>query len=155
MLEGLPKILVVDACILFSFFKKDSDRRRVIGELSNTGCRLISPAFVFEELGRNKGRIKKFSRINDLGFAFLYSLLERMIDSFPESVYNEFLPEANRISPHGRESRKDDPYFALALRFNSPIWSDEKEFKKQSRVKVFTTRELVEYLEGSSIEGLR
>jgi len=56
-----------------------------------------------------------------------------------------FLSPANKISPHG-EQTKDDPYFALALAFNSPIWSDESEFKQQSRVKVFSTKELVELL---------
>ncbi len=141
MLEKLPRILIVDACILFSFFKKDSDRRMVIEELSNLGCRLISPEFVFEELARNEERTKKFAKINDLEFAFLFSLLERKIESFPEEVYKEFLSEANEISPHGEQVR-DDPYFALALAFNSPIWSDESEFKQQSKVKVFNTDEL-------------
>jgi len=104
MLEKLPRILIVDACIFFSFFKQDSDRRRIIEELSNLGCRLISPEFVFEELAKNEGRIKKFGKINDLGFAFLFSLLERKIESFPEDVYKEFLSDANEISPHGEQT---------------------------------------------------
>ena len=56
--------------------------------------------------------------------------------------------EANKISPHGEET-KDDPYFALALAFNFPIWSDEGAFRKQSKVKVFTTAELLKLLEKS------
>jgi len=49
MPEKLPRLLIVDACILFSFFKSDSIRRRIIEELPNFGCRLISPAFAFKE----------------------------------------------------------------------------------------------------------
>ena len=46
------------------------------------------------------------------------------------------------ISPHS----KDIEYFALALKSNCAIWSDEKALKKQSKVKVLTTSELVKEL---------
>ena len=147
MSEKLPRILVVDACILFSFFKRGSERRRIVEELSNVGCRLISPEFVFEELVKNKVRIKKFGKINELGFTFLFSLLDRKIESFPEEAYTEFLQEAGKISPHDRAVAKDDPYFALALAFNASIWSDETAFKQQSKVKIFDTSKLAELLD--------
>ena len=47
-----------------------------------------------------------------------------------------------KISPHS----KDVPYFALALAFNAAIWSDEKAFKKQNKVKIFSTEELKKIL---------
>jgi len=146
MLEKLPRILIVDACIMFSFFRRDSDRRWIVGKLSDLGCKLVCPQFAFEELVGKKERIKKYGKVNDLGFTFLFSLLERKIESFPEESYREFLPEANKISPHGEQVTKDDPYFALALAFNLPIWSDELAFKSQSRIRVFETRELLELL---------
>lgn len=142
----LPKLLVVDACILFSFFKNGSDRRKIIEKLSNSGCSLISPVFVFEELAKNKEKVKKFAKLDESAFAFLFSLLELKIESFSKDAYEEFLPEANTISPHG-EHEKDDPYFALALAFNSPIWSDEGAFKRQHKVKIFSTRELARLLD--------
>lgn len=145
MLERLPRTLIVDACILFSFFKSGSDRRRIIEELSNLGCRLISPEFVFEELAKNEGRIKQFAKVNELRFVFLFSLLEKRMELFPKEAYAGFSTEANKISPHGKQT-KDDPYFALALAFNSPIWSDESEFKRQSKVKIFSTKELAKLI---------
>ena len=145
MPEELPKILIVDASILFSFFRKNSTRRKVVEKLSEFGCKLISPEFVFKELSDKRERIKKFGEVNELAFAFLFSLLDRRVESFPEDAYKNFLPEANKISPHG-EDTKDDPYFALALSLNCAIWSDEKAFKKQSKVKIFTTSELIKEL---------
>ncbi len=53
-----------------------------------------------------------------------------------------FLSEAKEIAPH----KKDVPYFTLALAFNAGIWSDEKAFKNQTRVKVFSTEELKKIL---------
>ena len=144
-MDSVPRLLVVDASILFSFFKTDSVRRQVIKELPRRGCRLVSPDFVLEELSKGRERIKRFSELNELRFAFLLSLLEREIEPFPKEVYERFLSPANEISPHG-EHTKDDPYFALALAYNSPIWSDEEAFKQQSRVEVFSTKELAKLL---------
>ena len=139
-------IIVIDANILFSFFKSSSERRRLIEELPNLGCNLISPEFAFRELLGNEDRIKKFGKVNELAFKFLFSLLELKIESFSESVYKEFLSEANKISPHS-DSTEDDSYFALSLAFNKcPIWSDEEAFKNQSKVKIFNTKELIEEL---------
>lgn len=138
----LPDILVVDASILFSFFKRDSVRRDIIERLPLLGCRLISPQFAFTELSGEKERIIKYGKINESEFIFLFSLLERKIDSFPEEKYKSLLTEAAKLSPHG-EQTKDDAYFALALAFNSPIWSDEVAFKEQEKVKVLSTAELV------------
>ena len=151
MLEELPRILISDASILFSFFKKDSVRREVIERLSESGCKLISPEFVFKELADKKERIKKFGKVNELAFAFIFSLLDSKVESFPEKVYKEFLSEANKISPHAEET-KDDPYFALALALNCAIWSDEEAFKRQSRVKIFTTKDLFKLLKKSKSE---
>ncbi|MBI2499481.1 hypothetical protein HYV88_04535 [Candidatus Woesearchaeota archaeon] len=142
MSEKLPSLLVVDASILFSFFKKDSDRRVIIEILPSLGCKLISPEHMFEELSKEREKIKRFGGINELAFTFLFSLLDNKIESFSEDMYTEFLAEASKISPH-KDSTKDDSYFALALKLNCPIWSDETAFKQQARIKVFNTKELL------------
>ena len=149
MKAKLPSILVVNANILFSFFNEKSARRRLIKRLPRMGCELITPDFALEELMEDKERIKNFARINEDAFMFLFSLLERKImEIYPAEKYEESLSEAEKISPHGKDVHKDDPYFALALSFNAPIWSDEKAFKKQSKVKVFSTSDLISFLPG-------
>ena len=146
MPEELPRMLVADASILFSFFKSNSDRRAIIEELPALGSKLISPKFAFRELSGKKERIKKYGKINELAFSFIFSLLEKKVEPFSEETYREFLAEANKISPHA-EGTDDDPYFALALALNSSIWSDEIAFKRQSRIKVFNTKELSDLIE--------
>ena len=54
----------------------------------------------------------------------------------------EYSVAAREIAPH----EEDIPCFALALALNSPIWSNEKEFKSQSRIKVFSTSDIVNLL---------
>jgi predicted nucleic acid-binding protein len=138
----LPKSLVVDANILFSFFNKSSARRKIMLDVLNNGCRLQSPDFVIDELSKNKERILKFSRISGSAFDEMLAELHSAIETVPSVEYIGFLCKARDLSPHA----KDDAYFALALFSNNPIWSDEVEFKKQKSVIVFTTNELFSML---------
>ena len=144
-MASLPNELIIDANILFSFFKSDSVRRHLIEELLNNDCKLSSPEFALKELLSDKEKIIKFSGISESDFTFNFSILEKEIKVVLEDEYEEFLSEANKISPHNN-STKDDPYFALALSYNSPIWSDETAFKEQSKVKVFSTKDLLKLL---------
>lgn len=134
--------LVVDANILFSFFNSKSTRRDIIKSSSNLGIKLISPEFAFEELIKDKNRIQEYSGINETKFILFLSLLEKKIESVSKSEYDKYSSKAKEISPH----IKDVPYFALALALNCPIWSDEKAFKKQGKVKVYSTPELLKDL---------
>jgi len=138
----IPKILIVDANILFSFFKKESLRRELIERLPYIGYKLISPDYVFEELFNEKEKIMKFSKIDETIFLFLISLLQRKIEIISKTDYEMLLDKAKEITPH----KKDIPYFALALSLNAGIWSDEKAFRKQNKVKVFSTEELKKIL---------
>jgi len=143
-MESVPKKLVIDANILFSFFQHKSFRRYLIEELLNSDCELISPEFVFEELLNSKPKILKFSGIDNSDFDFLYSLLLSEIISVKSSKYFSSLSESDKISPHS--SKKDSPYFALALFSNCPIWSDEKAFLKQDKIRIFSTKDLLKLL---------
>ena len=129
--------LVVDANILFSFFNPRSLRRSLINSLSRTH-KLISPEYVFEELLRDKSRIMKASDIDASDFILFLSFLEMKMVVVPVSEYNSFMKAAEECAPH----KKDLPYFALALSCNCPIWSDEKDFQTQSRIKAISTSEI-------------
>ena len=134
--------LVIDANVLFSFFKEDSSRRKLVINMSLLGEELISPQYCFDELADDKERVKRYSGIDDKQFSKLLSTLETFILPVSETEYLEFAHEAEMLAPH----QKDAPYFALALLKNCTIWSDEKAFKKQGKVKVVTTAELLEGL---------
>jgi len=137
----LQNELIVDASILFSFFKKDSIRRQLTKDLLNKNCKLISPYFILEELRSEKDKILKFSKVSIGEFEFTLSTLKDEIELILKEEYQEFLTEAKKLSPHD----KDAPYFALSLSLNNcPIWSDEKAFKEQSKIKIFSTKELLE-----------
>ena len=138
----LPDKLILDANILFSFFNPNSSRFKIVEALIKKGIILISPDFVLEELLNNKEKIKGFAKISEEKFNLAFSSLKDNIEIIPEEKYKSLLPESRELSPH--DNTKDYPYFALSLSLNNcPIWSDELAFKKQSKVKIFSTKELL------------
>ncbi len=137
------KSLITDANILFSFFKKDSARRLIFEKLLMNGVAINVPYIVFLELSDNKKDIIKYSGISSSEFNILMSSLYKHLKIFDDEEFKEFLIDAKDLSPH----KKDIEYFALSLLLNNcPIWSDEISFKKQSKIKIFSTKELSEML---------
>ena len=67
---------------------------------------------------------------------------------FSRPEYTVKISEGLKLAPHP----KDAEYFALALKFDFPIWSNEKAFKKQSVVKVFSTSDLLAFLSKSQTQ---
>jgi len=136
----LPRSLIIDANTAFSFFKVDSTRKKILKKLLDRGVNLIAPYFIFEEIYKNREKIKKFSGISDGSFSINFSLLHECINSYTEESYNKSISRASLLATHN----KDVSYFALSLFLdNCPIWSDEKAFSNQSEIKIFSTEELL------------
>ena len=132
--------LVVDMNILFSFFKKDSFTRKL---LVKSDLKLYSPEYASYELNKYSGEIILKSK-TDIGIFELYKkVLSWFVEFIPVSEYRDFKREAESISP----DPEDTQYFALALRLNCGLWSNDKRLKKQSRVPVYNTEELFKLLE--------
>jgi predicted nucleic acid-binding protein len=131
--------LVVDAAIIFSFFKPDSFTRRLVKVLYVNRVKLYSPDYLFEELLSLKDKARESAGISEQEFLAAYILLETLIEAVPKEEYALFLPQAGEML---KEHRKDIPYFALALKLNCPLWSNEKKLKDQDRIVVHSTQEL-------------
>ncbi|MDI6886151.1 MAG: PIN domain-containing protein [archaeon] len=137
--------LVVDANILFSFFKKDSFTRRFI--LSHPEIELFTSLYVFEELEEHKGEIKSKARIDDTIFELSSKELSAYVTIVPLDEFKEFWEEAEQISPDPDNAQ----YLAVALSLDCAIWSNDKDLKeKQYRVVVVTTEELTKLLGNST-----
>ena len=129
-------ILVIDANPFIAGFLRNSGSRLII--LSGK-VRLYSPDWIEQEFNRNeKELVKKFSDTSK--FSETKRLLFTFLNIIPHSEYSPYIKEASNLTKH----TKDIPYFALALYLNCAIWSEERSFKKQSKVKVYSTSELLE-----------
>ena len=132
-------LLVADMNILFSFFKKHTFTRKL---LSNPNLELYSPIYALDELNKYSQELISKSKINTGTFELYKKVLSWFIKFIPVSEYKEFKDKADSISP----DPNDTQYFALALKLNCPIWSNDKKLKEQSEIKVLNTSELIELL---------
>jgi predicted nucleic acid-binding protein len=132
--------LVVDTNVLFSFFKKESKTRRLISNFEI--LEPVTPSFCIDELNEHKELICEKSRLSDSEFEEVLDDLLIFVKVFSLFEYKEFLSDAKTLSP----DPDDIDLFALALKLDCPIWAQEKAFKKQSKVKVFSTSDLVSFL---------
>lgn len=131
-------ILVVDAEVIFAALIARGFTLELIKILSEHGVDLISPDYVSEEIKRRKNKLIRFSGLSETQLDFVINLIFEKIKIVNREEYVQYLEEAEKLVPH----KRDIPYFALALAKNSAIWSNEKSFKKQSKVKVLSTNEL-------------
>src|SRR3989338_8893707 len=100
---------------------------------------LISPEYLFFEIGKHLDEILERSKLSPEELAKVFKFIKEEVDFFPFKEFNMFGDAAGKLAPHD----KDMQYFALALASEGAIWSDEAAFKKQSKVKVVNTEEVI------------
>ena len=133
--------LIVDANILFAALIKESTARWLIFHLD---AELIAPEFILEEIEKHKEEILKKSKLDEKELTSILEKLKERIVLLSDEVTITKLDEAFSLMKDIDEN--DCLFLAAALVTHSGIWSDDAHFKKQSKVKVWTTKELVQFL---------
>lgn len=142
MIELVLSKIVIDANIIFSALIKDSTTRYLI--TYSDDIQLITPHFIIQEISTH---LHEFSKRFNVEKYYLEKRTEEIfelgeIKTIKAEVFSDFMNEAMKLI----SDSKDTPYLALALKMNCPIWSNDKHFKKQSRVRVYSTQELLKEL---------
>jgi len=132
--------LVVDTNILISFFR-DNPVRFIIINSQFLNLELYSPEHCWKELLNIKSSISKYSKISSGQIDLTFKLLKKILVIFPDELSKEFESKAKQFIHN-----KDIPIFALALKLNCTIWSNEPRFKKQLSIKIFNTKDLRKFL---------
>ncbi|PIN77040.1 DNA-binding protein [Candidatus Woesearchaeota archaeon CG10_big_fil_rev_8_21_14_0_10_34_12] len=128
--------IVVDANIIFSSLIKGGKTAELLLSFS---LNLFTPEFVIEEIEEHKKEIFEKGMSEDELNSTL-SLIKEIIRIIPKEDFSDKLEEARNLSP----DVEDAVYFALALKLNCPIWSNDKRLKGQNLVKVYSTIDLTE-----------
>lgn len=136
--------LVVDANILFLFFKAESYTRKLLESLYLRGVRLYIPDFELDELLSLKTKICKYGKIDEDEFITSFILLLEIFEVIPKPQYEVFMPKAEKLLPG---HTKDMPHFALALSSGCAIWSNEKRFKEQPEVEILSTDDIKKFFD--------
>jgi predicted nucleic acid-binding protein len=129
--------LVVDANILFSLFIKSS---RIEELVFDDSLEMYAPEFIFEEFQIYEEYIISKTQRTSLEFQTLLHILKKRINIIPLKNFSEYIQEAKNISP----DINDIQYFALALKLQCPLWSNDKKLKtKQHCILVYSSQDLI------------
>ena len=134
--------LVVDANVLLASLLKEAITREL---LLDTRLRLYAPEHLISEtlhLLKRSASLRKRIHLSAKELEELFYLLTQEIETIPKKEFTSQMNEALKIAPH----KEDAPYLALALARNIPIWSNDRGIHAQSKVKVYTTKELISTL---------
>jgi len=134
--------LVVDANELFAgiIAKGKKLQSWTLDILFSDEVELFAPFRLLAELEKNRDEIRSKSGFSLSDFEAFVGILKLRVRFIPLEQFLDKTSEAKELAPH----LKDVEYFALALKLDCPIWAQEKAFKKQTAVDVFSTKDLIE-----------
>jgi len=127
--------LVIDANVLFSALIKDSFAYNLL--FSDT-FHIFTPEYIFTELEKHKDEILEKTERTTGEFFRLVETLKRRIVIVPLEELVPYVEEAEKLTPDS----DDMAYFALALKLNCAIWSNDKKLKDQNKIRIYNTHEL-------------
>ena len=128
--------LVIDTDILYSYFWKGSlTRSLIMGE----DFELFAPELALKEIKNYKSNIIKKIKLNEREFETLLFDIAISVKFIPIEKYKNFLKKALKISP----DPDDLDFFALALKLKFPLWSNDLLLKKQDKIRIPTTKEIL------------
>ena len=131
--------LIIDNNILFSLMKLDSGASKIFLSLS---CEFIAPLFIIKEFKRYESECLEKSRLSKKEFSIRKKQIMSKINFIKYEFYKELIDEAIR----GISDPDDAPYFALALKLNVPIWSNDSMLKYQDKISVLSTKDIVDLI---------
>ncbi|MDO8538541.1 MAG: PIN domain-containing protein [archaeon] len=137
----MTMILVVDANIIFSAIIKSGNTKFLLLLLDNE---LYSPDYFFEEFEKHLQELCERTGLNE---EQIKQALETLIEiaGIKFVALEKFIPE-RELAKEISGDPNDASYFGLAIFLNCPIWSNDKRLKKQNKVRIITTKELIEEL---------
>ena len=127
--------LIIDANEIFSILITKGACTKLF---FNKELELYSPEYLIIELEKHKKEILSKTKRTQEEFCQLLDLIMRRVKIVNECYYLSFIEEAKNISP----DPFDVPYFALALKLECFIWSEDKKLKEQTIIRVLSTKDL-------------
>ncbi len=140
--------LVADSNVLFTFFWKNSAFREIVAQ----DVRLVSPQFALDEIDGHKEEIMNKTGINRKEFEEMLKELLQKVSFAHLDEYARFVNPALDAIQDRPQSEKDAlgedvDFLALAMKHDCLLWSNDRLLKKQTKVGVVSTKELIALIE--------
>ncbi len=130
--------IVIEANILIAALLKDSKMREL---LVNSAYKFLVPEIHFQEIEEHKEELLEKSGLSEEEFDILISKLSDYFIIVKSNKILPFLSEAEELI--GKIDKDDVPIIATALAFGCSIWSDDKHFQQQKKIKIWKTEDII------------
>jgi predicted nucleic acid-binding protein len=100
---------------------------------------LFAPEFALEEINKYKNDIIKRNKLTIKEFEQIKLDVAIAVKFIPLEEYSQFLKKALKMCP----DPNDIDFFALSIKLNLPIWSNDSRLKNQKEIEIISTRELI------------
>lgn len=133
------KIVIDTNRIMASLLKDGMSRVLIFSRL----FQFITPDYALLEIDKYREYLCKKAHLTSDQFQILINLICEKINIIPQEEYRSYIFESQKLIL----DKDDAPFLALALSLQvDGIWSDDKDFKSQTAMKVFTTKDMLELL---------
>lgn len=134
--------LVLDSNIFFSAILKNSTTRNI---LVSEEFELFLSEYALLEIGSHRQFLIEKTKLSESEFTMTLNVLLERTKIIADEILAPYLERAEQIM---RDiDLEDAPFIALAMSFpNDGIWSNDKDLRRQTTIRVWTTEELLEWL---------
>ncbi len=106
---------------------------------NNNYLNIAAPLFVKEEWKEHREETAEKAGLSITEAMVFFIILNEKVQFYATEKIKENIEQAKSIA----YDADDIEYLALALKLNCPLWSEDKDMKKQSLVKILNTKELL------------
>lgn len=134
--------IVIDSNRVIAALIKDGLARSII---SSRNIAFYSPQYVLEEVEKYMPYIITKSKMSKENIELLFALFSENIETVSDYDIKRKMPEAKKIME--KIDVNDAPILACALAIrNQGIWTEDKHFEKQEKVRMWKSLELLDYV---------
>ena len=133
--------LVIDSNRIIAALVRDSYSRKIIlhGDLE-----LLAIDISHKDIQKYKNDILSKAKITQGQFDSIFEKLNEKLIKLDDSIIEGKMKQAKEIMD--KVDKDDTPFIAAALATKTDIWSDDKHFGKQNRIKIWKTKDLSAHL---------
>jgi predicted nucleic acid-binding protein len=134
--------LIVDTNILVAGLIRDSVVRQV---LLHPDFTFYAPDHLLYEIEKHKNLFLAKSKLSCPAFEAVLNMLVERVSILSHDDIQKHIGEARGII--GKIDPDDATFIACALAVkNDGIWTEDRDFSRQSKIRVWSTKELLQYL---------
>ncbi len=135
---------LVDTNRIIAALIRDSVSRRIIFHFN---AELITISLAEEEIRKHKEEIITKAKVSEAEFDEIYHQLFERLTILNQDAVKRYRDKARAImDPIDPD---DTQFIAAALATNAEIWSDDHHFQQQKKIKIWRTKDVVQFIEKS------